>query len=76
MAAFFIIFLGFIIAPPEGVQEFAKHSNGSGKYVFVDATPCSNGLRDSGYAWVPINNVILKQVNLDGTVGKDVCKNN
>ncbi len=76
MAAFFIIFFGLVIAPPAGLQEFGKHSNGSGKYVFVDAAPCSTGLRDSGFAYVPSSNVILKQVNLDGTVGRDICKNN
>ena len=54
-------------------QEFSKHSNGMSEYAFVQSRPCETGLRDSGYALSFTGNVMLKQVNEDGTVSDQVC---
>jgi hypothetical protein len=55
-------------------QEFSKNSNGMDEYAFVRVTPCMTGKSDSGYAIAPFGNIMLKQVNTDGTVSTPVCK--
>ena len=57
----------------DAYQEFSKHSNGMKEYVFVESRPCTSGLRDSGYAFSLTGNIMLKQVNTDGTVSDQVC---
>ena len=57
----------------DAYQEFSKHSNGMSEYAFVESRPCATGLRDSGYALSFTGNVMLKQVNEDGTVSDQVC---
>jgi hypothetical protein len=57
----------------EPYQEFSKNSNGMDEYAFVKVTPCMTGKSDSGYAIAPFGNVMLKQVNTDGTVSTPVC---
>ena len=57
----------------DAYQEFSKHSNGMKEYVFVEPRPCTSGLRDSGYALSFTGNIMLKQVNTDGTVSDQVC---
>ena len=59
----------------DAYQEFSKHSNGMQEYVFVESRPCETGLRDSGYAISVTGNVMLKQVNEDGTVSDQICQN-
>lgn len=57
----------------ETYQEFQKHSNGIKEYRLVKSTPCSTGLRDSGFSIAPAGSVVFKQVNEDGTVSDDIC---
>jgi hypothetical protein len=64
------LFLGISSKP---YQEFSKNSNGMDEYAFVTVTPCMTGKTDSGYAIAPFGNVVLKQVNTDGTVSTPVC---
>lgn len=65
---------GFIaIGVSDSAQEFAKHSNGSNSYSIVMPRACEEGLRETGYSWSIGGGVMLKQDNLDGTVG-DVCE--
>ena len=56
----------------DSMQSFHQHSNSNPVYEFVNAVPCENGLRSSGYSVVPTGRLFLKQVNKDGTVGA-VC---
>jgi hypothetical protein len=64
---------GFLaIGLSDGVQEFAKHSNGSNSYDIVAPRSCSSGLRETGYSWSLGGGVMLKERNLDGTSGP-VC---
>ena len=68
-----VVFLGILgISHTESMQSFRKHSNHNPVYKFVQAVPCENGLRSSGYSVVPTGRLFLKQVNKDGTVGA-VC---
>jgi len=68
-----VVILGIVgIYNTESMQSFHKHSNHNPVYKFVRAVPCENGLRSSGYSFVPTGRVFLKQVNEDGTVGA-VC---
>ena len=54
------------------MQSFHQHSNHNPVYEVVQAVPCENGLRSSGYSVAPTGHVFLKQVNKDGTLG-EVC---
>ena len=56
----------------DSMQSFHQHSNDNPVYQFVQAVPCENGLRSSGYSVAPTGRLFLKQVNKDGTVGA-VC---
>jgi hypothetical protein len=70
-----LVFLGIlavIIFPTEEMKEFRAHSNGMAEYRFVEAVECETGLNKSGYSVAPSGNIVLKQVNADGTVG-NVC---
>ena len=65
---------GFLaIGTSDGVQEFAKHSNGSNSYSIIAPRACTSGLRETGYSWSLGGGIILKQNNLDGSVG-DICE--
>lgn len=65
---------GFIaIGTSDSAQEFAKHSNGSHVYSFVMPRACEEGLRETGYSWSIGGGVMIKQQNLDGTLG-EVCQ--
>ena len=56
----------------DSVVEFRKHSNGNPVYEFRFVEGCDTGLRDSGYTLSLTGNLVLKQVNKDGSVG-DAC---
>ena len=70
-----ILALMLIGTQSDTYQEFSKHSNGMSEYAFVQSRPCETGLRDSGYALSFTGNVMLKQVNEDGTVSDQICTN-
>jgi hypothetical protein len=67
-----LLVLGVIVFNSETVTEFRAHSNGNPKYVVSYVKDCETGLRSSGFANAPVGSVVLKQVNLDGSVG-DTC---
>ena len=71
---FVVLALGLFLFPTEGMKEFSKHSNGMAQYNFVKAPECATGLRDTGFAFAPLGNVYLKQVNKDGTAAPEVCR--
>jgi hypothetical protein len=54
------------------MQNFRENSNGNPKYVISVVGDCDTGIRDSGFAYAPFGGIVLKQVNLDDTVG-DIC---
>ena len=64
---------GFIaLGVSDSAQEFAKYSNGSNAYTIVMPRACEEGLRETGYSWSLAGGVMLKQNNLDGSIGP-VC---
>ncbi|XDZ65263.1 hypothetical protein AB8880_10055 [Alphaproteobacteria bacterium LSUCC0684] len=69
-----VLALGLFLFPTEEMKEFSKHSNGMAEYRFVAAKTCDTGLRDTGFAFAPSGNVYLKQVNTDGTIAPEVCR--
>jgi hypothetical protein len=69
-----LLILGITLFPSEQMQEFGRHSNGSNAYVFISAQECDSGLKSSGYAYTPKDHIVLKQVNLDGTVDLPACQ--
>ena len=69
MGVLFGVF-GFIaIGLSDGAQEFAKHSNGSNSYSIIMPSTCPSGLRETGYSWSLASGIVLKENNLDGTIG-------
>ena len=67
-AIFFLAGIGFYQS--DGMSEFREYSNHNPHYVFAYVEECESGLRGSGYAYAPSGNLVLKQVNRDGTVGE------
>lgn len=68
-----IAFTLIAIVKTEPYQEFSKNSNGMDEYKWVSSTPCETGKHETGYAFAPFGSVVLKQVNLDGSVTEPVC---
>ena len=66
----FVVILGIVgVYSTDTMQSYHQHSNHNPVYEFVQAVPCENGLRSSGYSVSPTGSVFFKQVNEDGTVG-------
>ena len=63
--------IGFYHTEP--VAEFLKDGNGNPVYEFVYVEDCQTGKRESGFAFAPTGNLLLKQVNYDGSIG-EACK--
>ena len=72
MSVLFGVFGFLAIGLSDSAQEFAKHSNNSNSYSIVIPRTCPTGLRETGYSWSLAGGIVLKQNNLDGTVGP-VC---
>lgn len=69
-----IALFGFLaLSSTDQAKEFAKHSNGNYVYEIVTPRSCDSGLRSSGYSWSVAGGIMLKQQNIDGSVG-DVCE--
>jgi len=61
---------GFIaIGMSDSAQEFAKHSSGSQSYNIVMPRACPTGLKETGYSWSLAGGIMLKEENMDGTMG-------
>ena len=74
MQAIFAVLIIMVISTDDGVKEFRRHSNGVAAYELINVTPCTTGLRPTGYSYAPAGSIMFKQKNLDGTVSKPVCK--
>ena len=72
MWAFVVILVISGVYNTDSMQSIHQHSNHNPVYKLVQAAPCENGLRSSGYSVVPTGRLFLKQMNKDGTVGA-VC---
>ncbi len=74
MVVVYLLFGGLMFgALSDNYQEFSKHSNGNASYQLMFIDPCPPGLRATGYALSLNETVLLKQRNIDGTVG-EVCE--
>ena len=72
MGAALLVLIGLGVFTSESMQNFRENSNGNPKYVISVVGDCDTGFRDSGFAYAPFGGIVLKQVNLDDTVG-DIC---
>jgi len=72
MAVIIGIFSFLALGMSDGVQEFSKHSAGTQSYKIVTPRACTSGLRETGYSWSLGGGIILKEQNLDGSIGP-VC---
>ena len=72
MAVLIGIFSFLALGMSDGAQEFSKHSAGSQAYEIVTPRACPTGLRETGYSWSVGGGIMLKEQNLDGTIGP-VC---
>lgn len=68
----FMMLAAVAVFNSDAVTEFRENSNGNPVYKFVYVDDCETGKRASGYALAPTGNLVLKQVNKDGTMG-NVC---
>ena len=68
----FMMLAAVAVFNSDAVTEFRENSNGNPVYKFVYVDDCETGKRASGYALAPTGNLVLKQVNKDGTIG-NVC---
>jgi len=73
MAFILAIIGGLVYSTTDSYKEYAAHSNGNPAFQINFTPDCDEGARKSGYALSLKKVVLLKQRNLDGTVG-DICR--